>query len=161
MPSRHDQVATLKTLGHAGDRANIAQRLALLSPEDTARWGYMSVHQMVCHMNDSYQYALGKKVASPATGFVQRTVLKWCALHVPTRWPHGVPTRPEIEQGKGGSRPIDFAQDVASLLATFRTFCDDLPSPCLEHPIFGKMTTADWMRWGYLHADHHLRQFGR
>ena len=26
---------------------------------------------------------------------------------------------------------------------------------------WGKMTAGDWMRWGYLHADHHLRQFGR
>ena len=29
------------------------------------------------------------------------------------------------------------------------------------HPMFGPMSAADWMRWGYLHADHHLRQFGR
>ena len=161
MSSRHDQVVALKTLLHADDRASIAQRLSLLSPEDTARWGFMSVHEMVCHVDDSYRYALGQKAASPATGFMQRTVMKWCALHLPMRWPHGVPTRPEIEQGKGGSRPVDFHQDVVSLLATFKTFCDDLPSPCLEHPIFGKMTATDWMRWGYLHADHHLRQFGR
>jgi hypothetical protein len=30
-----------------------------------------------------------------------------------------------------------------------------------SHPMFGGMTAKDWMRWGYLHADHHLRQFGR
>jgi hypothetical protein len=29
------------------------------------------------------------------------------------------------------------------------------------HPMFGEMTEKDWMRWGYLHADHHLRQFGQ
>jgi hypothetical protein len=28
------------------------------------------------------------------------------------------------------------------------------------HPFFGQMTEKEWMRWGYLHADHHLRQFG-
>jgi hypothetical protein len=28
------------------------------------------------------------------------------------------------------------------------------------HPIFGQMTEKEWMRWGYLHMDHHLRQFG-
>jgi len=27
-------------------------------------------------------------------------------------------------------------------------------------PIFGDMSEAEWMRWGYLHCDHHLRQFG-
>ena len=151
----------MKTLSNVPDRQNIALRLSALSPDDAARWGSMSAHQMVCHLNDSYQCGLGERYASPATGFWQRTLMKWAALRMPLPWPKGVPTRPEMEQGKGGSRPIDFAQDVASLLATFRAFCDGLPSPCPEHPIFGKMTTADWMRWGYLHADHHLRQFGR
>ena len=28
------------------------------------------------------------------------------------------------------------------------------------HPIFGRMSEAEWLRWGYLHTDHHLRQFG-
>jgi hypothetical protein len=28
------------------------------------------------------------------------------------------------------------------------------------HPIFGRMSEAAWLRWGWLHADHHLRQFG-
>jgi hypothetical protein len=29
-----------------------------------------------------------------------------------------------------------------------------------SHPIFGAMSAGDWLRWGYLHMDHHLRQFG-
>jgi hypothetical protein len=28
------------------------------------------------------------------------------------------------------------------------------------HPIFGRMSHREWLRWAYLHADHHLRQFG-
>jgi hypothetical protein len=28
------------------------------------------------------------------------------------------------------------------------------------HPMFGDLTSWQWMRWGYLHTDHHLRQFG-
>jgi hypothetical protein len=30
----------------------------------------------------------------------------------------------------------------------------------LAHRVFGLMTVADWQRWAYKHADHHLRQFG-
>jgi len=56
---------------------------------------------------------------------------------------------------------LEFRQDLDSLLSTFERFCDVLPTPLLPHPIFGPMTAKDWMRWGYLHADHHLRQFGR
>jgi len=121
----------------------------------------MNVNQMLCHLDDSYKVALGERKASPATNLIQRTLVKWIALQAPMKWPKGTPTRPEIEQGKGGSKPIDFRQDLASLLTTFDRFCDALPSPCVQHPIFGEMTALHWMRWGYLHADHHLRQFGR
>jgi hypothetical protein len=137
--------------------------MAQLSPTDTGRWGLMSVHQMVCHLNDSYKVALGQKVVGVATSPLPRPIMKFVALRVPMRWPTGVPTLPEVEQGpgKGGSAPIDFVQDVASLQATFERFCAGVPPPPRNHPIFGKMTATDWMRWGYLHADHHLRQFGR
>jgi hypothetical protein len=30
----------------------------------------------------------------------------------------------------------------------------------LLQPLFGELTPYQWLRWGYLHADHHLRQFG-
>jgi hypothetical protein len=151
----------MKTLSNLTELQNISLRLAGLSPEDKARWGRMSVHQMVCHLDDSYKLALGQKTASPATGVLQATVLKWLALKAPMRWAKGFPTRPEIEQGKGGSTPVDFRQDLASLLSTLGRFCDGLPTPRMPHPVFGQMTAEDWMRWGYLHADHHLRQFGR
>jgi hypothetical protein len=29
-----------------------------------------------------------------------------------------------------------------------------------SHPLFGAMSAAAWLRWAYLHLDHHLRQFG-
>jgi hypothetical protein len=151
----------LKSLSSLDDRQNIAHRLAQLRPGDAARWGIMSVHQMVCHLDDSYKVPLGEKNVSAASGILQRTLLKRLALYTPLRWPRGVPTRPEVGQHKGGSLPTDFQQDLASLLSTLSRFCDDLPEPCLPHPIFFKMTSADWMRWGYLHGDHHLRQFGR
>jgi len=47
---------------------------------------------------------------------------------------------------------------VQELLARFAgTSAAEMP----PHPIFGQMTRAEWLRWGYLHTDHHLRQFGR
>jgi hypothetical protein len=42
----------------------------------------------------------------------------------------------------------------------FDSFCA-LTNHTRDHPFFGSMQHADWMRWGYLHADHHLRQFNR
>ncbi|MGA7409173.1 MAG: DUF1569 domain-containing protein [Bryobacteraceae bacterium] len=151
----------MKTLSNSSDRQEVVTRIGRLSPADAAKWGKMSVHQMICHLNDSYLYALGEKAASAQTGLFQRTVMKWVALQVPLPWPKGIGTRPEMEQGNGGSPPIEFNQDRAALVAVVGRFCGQLPQPVLEHPIFGPMTPADWLRWGYLHADHHLRQFGR
>ena len=151
----------MKTLSNASDRQEVVTRIGKLSPADTAKWGKMTVHQMICHLTDSYLYALGEKPAAIQSGLFQRTVMKWVALQVPLPWPKGIATRPEMEQGKGGSAPIEFNQDRAALVAAANRFCDGLPEPVLQHPIFGPMSAADWWRWGYLHADHHLRQFGR
>jgi hypothetical protein len=104
---------------------------------------------------------MGQKPVSNAAGPLQRTIVKWIALYAPLRWPAGIPTRPEIDQCVGGTRPLDFAADVAQLealmeLVTAPTRSFDWQS----HPTFGRLSDAAWLRWGYLHMDHHLRQFG-
>jgi Protein of unknown function (DUF1569) len=151
----------VKTLRQSSDRQEILTRIGTLLPTDQARWGKMSVHQMICHVSDSYLCGLGDKRASSKSGPLQRTLVKWMALMVPLSWPKGIPTRPEMEQGKGGTSPVDFNRDRELLVNSLTKFCDHLPQLSVEHPIFGSMTQADWWRWGYLHADHHLRQFGR
>jgi Protein of unknown function (DUF1569) len=121
----------------------------------------MTVHGMICHLSDSFRLPLGERSASVATGLVQRTVMKWGALYLPIRWPHNVPTRPEMEQGVGGSAPGDFLADRAQLMQIMERFAQ--PGSSFEgrlHPFFGQLTPSQWLRWGYLHADHHLRQFG-
>ncbi len=75
----------------------------------------MTAHQMICHLNDSFRVAGGEKHVSPASNFVTRTLMKWIALRVPAKWPQGVPTRPEIEQGRGGTAPTDWERDCAEL----------------------------------------------
>jgi hypothetical protein len=106
--------------------------------------------------------ALGRKEVSDASGFLNRTVVKWIALYAPLRWPPGILTRPEIDQALAGcTKPGDFAADVAQVEAFVSLMI--APEAGFEwpsHPIFGKMSESDWLRWGYLHMDHHLRQFG-
>ncbi len=116
---------------------------------------------MICHLTDAGRMALGEKEVSPATGILQRTVITWIALYAPVQWPSGVETRPEIDQLCAGTTPAVFAADVAELEAMLRRLSmirRGYRWPA--HPIFGPMSQRAWMRWGYLHADHHLRQFG-
>ena len=151
----------MKTMARADDKAEIIRRLRTARADCTRRWGRMSAHQMVCHLSDSFRLVTHQKEASHATGLLQTTLIKWIALYVPLRWPPGVTTRPEVDQEIGGTKPGDFAADLAEL----ETLLEIVTTPAKgyawpAHPIFGKMSEAAWMRWAYLHMDHHLRQFG-
>ena len=151
----------MKTMARPADKAEIVRRLKTVRPSCTRKWGRMSAHQMVCHLSDAFRLVTHQKAASPATGIVQSTLIKWIALYVPFSWPQGVPTRPEMDQEIEGTKPGDFAADLAdleSLLERITTVQKGYDWP--EHPIFGRMSESAWMRWAYLHVDHHLRQFG-
>ena len=151
----------MKTLADERCRTEIARRVSTVHPESAARWGRMSAHQMICHVCDACRIALGERLVSDATGPLHRTAVKWIALYAPLPWPAGIRTRPEIDQQCGGTRPVHFAADVSELRALLERIAtrqteDDWP----PHPIFGRMSQADWLRWAYLHTDYHLRQFG-
>ena len=151
----------MKTFARDGDLAEIRRRLKTVSPDSRRRWGRMTAHQMICHLSDSFLAVTGRRHTSRATGALQRTILKWVALYLPVSWPAGVETRPELDQAIGGTTPGDFATDVALLEALCVEFTVDIDRPAERvHPIFGPMSKSEWLRWGYLHMDHHLRQFG-
>jgi hypothetical protein len=66
-----------------------------------------------------------------------------------------------VDQTIGGTRPGDFAADVAQLEALLEDFTAKPETLAgRPHPIFGRLSRNAWLRWGYLHTDHHLRQFG-
>jgi hypothetical protein len=119
----------------------------------------MSVGEMVCHVREAYSLAMGEWIASPIKLRLGGPVLKWMALRVPTQWPKGVPTVPELKPGNVVA-PMEYRHDVAGLVAALERFVL-LRENRNAHAFFGRMEPWDWMRWGYLHADHHLRQFGR
>jgi uncharacterized protein DUF1569 len=151
----------LKTLARPRDKADILRRVRDLRPETVPRWGRMSAPQMVCHLSDSFRMAMGEKPVSHATSLFHRTVVKWIALYVPLPWPPGIRTRPEVNQQAGGTKPAAFAADVAELEALLQRITAETRSFAWEpHPIFGRMSQRAWLRWGYLHMNHHLRQFG-
>lgn len=151
----------MKTLARDCDRAEVLRRLKQVRPDSLRRWGRMSAPQMVCHLSDACRMALGRTTVSPASSLPGRTIVKWIALYFPLPWPPGIPTRPEIEQGLGGTCPGDFAADVTALerlVEAIATQPKDSHWPV--HPIFGRISGRAWLRWAYLHMDHHLRQFG-
>ena len=92
-------------------------------------------------------------------GRANLTVFKWTALWAPLQWPHGVETRPEMDQRHGGTRPEEFASDLEKLQILFGRFVK-WQGEYAPHPILGPLSKTERMRHAYLHIDHHLRQFG-
>ena len=121
----------------------------------------MTAPQMICHLRDAYMGVMGDKAMERPAGFSWWRLTKGFALYAPMKWPQGVPTRPEFDQQIAGTPPTQFADDMRSLVACFEKFtAQPRQYEFQPHPLFGVLSEKDWMRWGYLHADHHLRQFG-
>jgi hypothetical protein len=150
----------MKTLARPRDKAELLRRLKLVRPNSVRRWGRMSAHQMICHLGDAFRMGIGQKPVCRVGGVLDRTILKWAVLYVPIRWPRGIVTVSEIDQELGGTKPVDFAADVAQLESLLELITTQLRDfDWQSHPIFGSMSARAWLRWGYLHMDHHLRQF--
>jgi hypothetical protein len=150
----------MKTLTRESLRELVA-RVERVTPQSARVWGAMTAHQMICHLDDSFKVSMGERTATDISTTLNRTVVKWIALYTPLPWPKGVKTLPEVDQRLGGTAPIDFWRDRDGLVRTMSRFT--APDPDFQwstHPIFGRMSAAAWQRWGYLHMDHHLRQFG-
>ena len=150
----------MKSLSNPARLKETLDRLAKVREGLPRRWGKMNAHQMVCHLADSFSAVMGQRPVSPARKEFG-PLIKWAVLYLPVRWPQGVPTMPEVDQEKLGSPPADFAVDLGEALALTEEFARKPRSfSFAPHPMFKEMTEREWMRWGYLHSDHHLRQFG-
>ncbi len=141
-------------------REKILSRINCLQPDAKAQWGRMNCNQAICHLTDQLRGALGEREWADQNKFIKKTLIKWLALYV-IQIPKNVPTMPEADQFKDGTKPTDFENDRATLMAYIEKFAgapeDFRWSP---HAAFGKMNRKEWNILTYKHLDHHLRQFG-
>ena len=148
----------MKTLADPGALDTLVARLAKLHEKRPRAWGKMTAHEMLCHLADSFELALGERPFARRDTWMQRTIVRRIALHSSLAWPKTIKTTPEVEQGAGGTPPRDFAADRERLLRLMRRFV--APDARLAvHPSLGPLTRDEWLVWGYRHTDHHLRQF--
>jgi hypothetical protein len=138
--------------------AQLIGRLGKLHEQRPRAWGRMTPHEMLCHLNDSFEGVLGERAIAPVDTRIRRTVLKYIALHTTFAWPKGVPTTPEVDPTRRGTKPGDFELDRAKTIALLRRFAES-GARYANHPAFGPLTRDEWMIWGWRHTDHHLRQF--
>src|SRR5579863_9344992 len=153
----------MKSLDNPQCMSELLLRLEKVGPDTPRRWGKMTAAQMICHLSDCFLGVMGDKPMEIPRGFSWLAFMKGFVLYAPMKWPHGVPTRPEFDQlGGGGTPPAQFEADMRCLLDSMRRFtAQPRAFHFRPHPMFKQMSERDWMRWGYLHVDHHLRQFGQ
>ena len=149
-----------RSLNVASNIDELILRLERVQVDSDRRWGTLTPHEMLCHLSDSLLGVMGERPFSAVDTWWSRNVIKWIAIHTSLPWPQGVPTRPEVDPKRGGTKPIEFDRDRTKTIELLRRFVR-LDTRCARHPIFGVMTRDEWMLWGYGHCDHHLRQFGQ
>jgi hypothetical protein len=149
----------MKSLASAAVLSEVGERLLSLRVDDRALWGKMTSVQMVRHLGCACEMALGDRPMKPVKGpppKLMRLVGLWSGL----RWMKNYSTTPELKRAIAEGSDAEFCALVRAVIEGKEAIADGgrlAPS----HPMFGEMRAADWKRWGYLHADHHLRQFGR
>lgn len=151
---------TRRTLADPEQADLVLARLARVTPSAQRRWGTMTPNEMLCHLADAFRTGLGE--ATPQRLRVMGLsgpVAKWVALSLPLPWPHGIRGPAEADPKREGTKPADFPADLARAEGLARRFIAEVGDR-YAHPMFGAMGRADWLRWGWLHLDHHLRQFG-
>jgi hypothetical protein len=137
-------------------KAEILRRLKTLSPNAVRRWGKMSVSQMLWHVNEAMEGALGRIQAEPMKVPLPRPLLKFLVLNFP--WGKGAPT---LKRWVPQSDNYDFTSEQARCLR----LVDELASKPLEDawpdsPTLGRMRGSDVSRLHAKHLNHHLTQFG-
>ena len=139
----------------------LKQRLSMLRPDTPRRWGTLTPHEMLCHLGDAAAMVLRARPRRVPIRERRRPIVKALALWIPFPWPHGWPTNPLHDPRAEGTKPSDFAVDLARAIAGIDGIAtaarDALDS---AHGLFGTMSLRDWQRWAYRHTDYHLRQFG-
>lgn len=150
----------MKTVGQPQVLRTLIARLHSLGPDTARRWGTLTPHEMVCHLGDAAEMVLLIRPRTEAVPERSRPFIKWLALSSPLRWPHGWATNPMHDPRALGTRPSEFAADLARAVAGLNGIATGAGPFEPAHGLFGVMSREDWQRWAYKHTDHHLRQFG-
>ena len=149
----------MKTLRNEECRRELIERLNTLTPDAKPGWGKMNVEQMLSHLVQSGEMPFEMSVPDRSS-WLSRTLIKTLVLYV-VPVPKEVKTSAEMDQQRKGRPPLGFDIDRANLVESINKLGTIATAHrCLDHPFFGPMSTNEWCRLAYKHADHHLRQFG-
>lgn len=146
----------MKTIWDPGCRQELLGRFEKLTSDRHPAWGSMTAAQVLGHLADPLNAAMGKKSVAPKPGPFSNPVIRTLIIYwMP--WPKGAPTAPEFVH----AHEEDFNSNLSALHATVEEFvAAGVNASRQPHPAFGQLSGKAWGRLVYRHLDHHLRQFG-
>ena len=144
----------MKTIFDKETREEIIARINTLDENSIARWGKMTVYQMLKHCIKWEEMLLGKTKYKQS--FLGRLVGKWALADMMKDEPakQNLPTVASFKITGNG----DVAAAKAEWISLIKEHADQENSGFI-HPFFGKLTAEQAGRMDYKHIDHHLRQF--
>jgi len=149
----------MKTIFDEATRAELIGRIRTLDATRTARWGRMTVYQMVRHCTQWEAWIQGKPRRTYKQTFIGRVFGRMALKNTigddkPLK--RNIPTTKEF-------KVRDASGDVAAESTRWVALVEDYAhysNPDFIHDFFGKMTREQIGQLAYKHTDHHLRQFG-
>ena len=149
----------MQNLLNPGDYDLLVQRINTISSLSENLWGRMNVNQMVIHLKDQLDIALGHMPAKAQGPDLFHTIIgRYLALYV-VPWRKGKLITPsEMDADRKGMVITNFESDKHLLLIRMKEFKD--ATTFAPHPFFGKLSKRDWGRLAWKHINHHLLQFG-
>ena len=114
---------------------------------------------MALHLGDATAAVLKQRAFSARPRGGPAGLRRFMLLYLLPRMPRGIKTG--ANPAAVVVEPAAFAEDLERAVILLQQLATAAPDTLADrHPILGPMTRAHWMRWEFLHTDHHLRQFG-
>jgi hypothetical protein len=140
--------------------SEFTRRVEALRPDSQRKFGTMSIEQMLKHLRNATEVALGEVTMPDESKPIIRDILFVLIARVITTWPGG-----KIKAPAYWSPPPDhdFSGERAGLIGAMNRFVaavDTTPDKVSTHPILGPLTLQKWSELMGVHIHHHMRQFG-
>lgn len=132
------------------------ERVRRLKPDAEGKWGTLTAHRMLCHLQDQMEWGLslrpGCQESAPGPPMFIRHILR---KYLPI--PKGkVKTAP----GMLSAQPEEWEKEKTRVIELMDMFIGKKDEEAWAfHPFFGQLSGDAWARVTWKHNHHHLSQF--
>ena len=142
----------------AGDAA---ARFEGLPADAKPLWGTLTRDGVVAHLAGAFEYSMGRIEPLPRqTGVPVPRLLGW--LLVNGIW--SIPKNVKFKGNDGNVAPAiqteGGIEKLREVMEEFIVLVEKGETPQGTHPIFGKFSPMQWLKFHRVHLMHHLKQFG-